>query len=63
MENKVSIIINCFNGEKYLREAIESVYAQTYANWEIIFWDNNSSDSSSNIVKKFDKKLKYFKAE
>ncbi len=33
----VSIIINCYNGEKYLAEAINSIYAQTYKNWEIIF--------------------------
>ena len=30
----VSIIMNCFNGEKYVQEAIESVYAQTYQNWD-----------------------------
>ena len=34
----VSIIMNCYNGEKYLKEAIDSGYAQTYDNWEIIFW-------------------------
>ena len=33
----ISVIMNCYNGEKYLREAIDSVYAQTYKNWEIIF--------------------------
>ena len=38
----VTVIINCFNGEKYLREAIDSVYAQTYKNWNIIFWDNKN---------------------
>ena len=31
----VSVIMNCFNGEKYLREAIDSVIAQTYENWEL----------------------------
>ena len=40
----VSVIMNCFNGEKYLREAIDSVKAQTYQNWELIFWDNQSED-------------------
>ncbi len=33
----VSVIMNCLNGEKYLKEAIDSVYAQTYKDWEIIF--------------------------
>ena len=28
----ISVIINCYNGEKYLSEAIDSVYAQTYKN-------------------------------
>lgn len=50
----VSVIINCFNGETYLREAIDSVIAQTYTNWEIIFWDNQSTDSTSDIVKSYD---------
>mgnify|MGYP000542390383 CR=1 FL=1 len=61
-EPLVSIIMNCYNGEKFLREAIDSVYAQTYQNWEIIFWDNASTDSSAAIVKSYDKKIKYFKS-
>ena len=56
----VSIIINCYNGEKYLAEAINSIYAQTYKNWEIIFWDNASIDKSATIAKSYDKKLKYY---
>jgi glycosyltransferase involved in cell wall biosynthesis len=55
----VSIIINCYNGEKYLREAIDSIYAQTYENWEIIFWDNGSTDRSAEIAKSFDQRLRY----
>jgi len=59
----VSIIMNCFNGEKYLREAIDSVISQTYENWELIFWDNQSKDKSSEIFKSHkDKRLKYFLA-
>ena len=56
----VSVIMNCYNGEKYLREAIDSVYAQSYKNWEIIFWDNLSTDSSAEIAKSYDSKLRYF---
>lgn len=60
---KVSVVINCYNGERYLREAIESIFAQTYQDWEIIFWDNNSNDASSQIVKSFgDGKIKYFRS-
>ena len=59
----VSIIINCFNGEKYLREALNSVTMQTYKNWEIIFWDNQSTDKSAEIFKSYqDSRLKYYLA-
>ena len=43
--------MNCYNGQKYLREAVQSVINQTYQNWEIIFWDNQSKDKSSQILK------------
>ena len=53
--------MNCYNGERYLREAIDSVLVQTYKNWEIIFWDNQSTDSSAEIFKSYDDpRLKYF---
>ena len=62
-EPLVSIIINCFNGEKYLHQSLESVISQRYKNWEIIFWDNQSTDSSSKIFKKYkDSRFKYFLA-
>jgi glycosyltransferase involved in cell wall biosynthesis len=57
----VSIIMNCYNGEKYLREAIESIISQTYQNWELVFWDNLSTDSSKAIFHSYaDHRLKYF---
>jgi glycosyltransferase involved in cell wall biosynthesis len=60
----VSIIINCFNGEKYLHEAIKSVLVQNYQHWEIIFYDNNSTDKSSSVLKSYkDKRIKYFKSQ
>ena len=53
--------MNCHNGEKFLTESIKSLFAQTYKNWELIFWDNRSSDNSKKIVKNFkDKRIKYF---
>ena len=33
----VSIIMNCYNGEKYLAQSLQSIISQTYENWEIIF--------------------------
>lgn len=60
-EPLVSVLMNCYNGEKYLREAVESVLAQTYQNWEIVFWDNQSTDRSADIFKSYaDPRLKYF---
>tara|TARA_X000000950_G_C13834654_1_gene627638 strand:+ start:637 stop:1530 length:894 start_codon:yes stop_codon:yes gene_type:complete len=57
----VSIIVNCYNGEKFLEECLSSIKNQTYKNWELIFWDNQSSDNSSKIFKKFkDRRFKYF---
>lgn len=57
----VSVIMNCYNGEKYLRESINSVISQTYKNWELVFWDNNSNDGSKKILLNFkDKRIKYF---
>ena len=47
----VSVIMNCHNGEKYLKDSIKSLMSQTYKNWELIFWDNNSLDNSKKIVK------------
>ncbi|MDB2676337.1 glycosyltransferase [Amylibacter sp.] len=58
----VSVVMNCFNGERYLKEAIDSVFNQTYTNWEIIFWDNNSADKSSSIANSYGEKLIYYKA-
>jgi len=62
-EPLVSVLINCFNGEKYLSQAVESVITQTYKNWEIVFWDNQSSDSSAEKFQQYAKKddrLRYF---
>ncbi|NQV00198.1 MAG: glycosyltransferase [Parcubacteria group bacterium] len=60
---RVSVIMNCLNCEQYLKEAIDSVYNQTYKDWEIIFWDNASTDNSAKIAKSYDDKIRYFKSD
>jgi glycosyltransferase involved in cell wall biosynthesis len=61
---KVSVIMNCFDGEKYLEESLQSLFKQTYSNWELIFWDNLSKDNSKKILGKFeDSRIKYFCAK
>lgn len=60
-KNLVSIIMNCHNGDEYLKEAVNSIIKQSYKNWELIFFDNNSNDDSSKIIKSYkDKRIKYF---
>lgn len=51
---KVSVIIPVYNGKKYLKEAIDSVIAQTYQDWEIIVVNEfGSNDGSSDIIKEY----------
>jgi glycosyltransferase involved in cell wall biosynthesis len=60
MDPLISIIMNCHNCDLYVQEALDSVYGQTYTNWEIIFFDNHSEDSSRLLAKNRDERLKYF---
>lgn len=60
-KNLTSVILNCYNGEKFLNEAVLSVKKQTLKNWELILWDNKSTDGSKKILKSFiSKKIKYY---
>lgn len=57
----VSIIMPCYNGEKFIGEAIESVLKQTYQNWELIIVDDGSIDNSKRIIKQYysDERIQY----
>lgn len=60
----ISIIMNCHNGQRYLKNCLKSIFNQTYKNWEIIFWDNVSTDDSKKILNQFkDKRIKYYKSK
>ncbi len=61
----ISIIMNCHNGEKYLKQSLKSIINQSYKNWELIFFNNFSTDHSKKIIKKFlkDKRIKYFESK
>jgi glycosyltransferase involved in cell wall biosynthesis len=52
-EPRISVIISCFNYEKYIARAIESVIHQDYANKEIIVVDDGSSDASARIIRSY----------
>lgn len=50
MQDKVTIITPTWNSEKYIRETIRSVQAQSYQNWEMILVDDGSSDHTVEIA-------------
>ncbi|MDP2365901.1 MAG: glycosyltransferase [Ignavibacteria bacterium] len=61
-EPKVSVLMPVFNGEKYLKKAIESVLCQTYTDFEFIIIDDGSTDNSLGIIQLFnDTRIKTFK--
>ncbi len=66
MEGKdlVSVIINTHNGAKYLNKSINSILLQSYENFEIIIWDNASTDHTKQLVTSYlDHRIKYYYSE
>lgn len=58
---KVSILITTYNRAELLRRAINSVLSQTFADWEIIIWDDGSSDHTRIVVESYnDSRIRYF---
>ena len=53
----ISIIVPVYNAEKYIRETIESVKAQTFTDWELILVDDQSKDGSVRIIEEEEKAL------
>ena len=51
-----SVMICCYNSEKYLCETIESVINQTYTNWEIVVINDGSSDDTEEIILNYKRK-------
>src|SRR5882724_2633969 len=61
MGNLVSVILPVFNGEAYLRNAIQSVIQQTHANWELLIINDGSTDRTGEIVRSFtETRIRYF---
>lgn len=63
----VSVVLIFFNSETFIEEAIESVFAQTYPNWELLLVDDGSTDSSTQIAHRYTKqypdKVRYLEHE
>lgn len=55
----VSIIIPVYNGARFLPEAIDSVFAQTYKDYEIIVIDDGSTDNTKEVLEPYFDKIKY----
>jgi len=56
----VSIVILNWNGEKFLKDCLNSLFPQSYKNYEVIFVDNKSTDGSVEFVKKNYPKVKVY---
>ncbi len=56
MEEKIDILLATYNGEKYLKEQLDSILNQTYKNIRIIISDDCSKDTTSEILKEYQKK-------
>lgn len=62
-EHKVSIVIPVYNGEDYVREAIDSALNQTYDNIEVIVVNDGSTDNTDEIAKSYGDRIIYIKKE
>lgn len=49
----IYILLATYNGEKYLKEQLDSLFNQTYQNWTLWIHDDNSEDNTVNIIKKY----------
>ncbi len=66
MNIKFSVIIPCYNSEDYIVNALESIFKQTYDNWEIVVINDGSTDSTPTIIQKYmehDGRIKMFSKE
>jgi glycosyltransferase involved in cell wall biosynthesis len=59
VEPLVSVVIPVFNGERFLREAVESVLAQKYAPLEIIMVDDGSTDGTADVARSLPETVRY----
>ena len=62
----ISVVIPAYNAEQFLDETLESVFAQTYENWECIIVNDGSTDNTESVAKKWcekDARFRYFYKE
>ena len=56
MSKKIYILLATYNGEKYLKEQLDSLFEQTNQHWTLWIHDDNSKDNTVNIIKKYKSK-------
>ena len=60
----VSVIINVLNGAATLPEAVDSVLSQTFGDWELVVWDDGSTDGSAELLSRYtDGRIRYVCSE
>ena len=60
---RVSVIINVHNGAATLHETLQSLLEQTFSDWELIFWDDCSTDNSAGVLAGYaERRFRYFLA-
>ncbi len=58
----VSVIVNAYNGAKTLAQTLDSIVEQTFGDFEIVFWDDASSDETASIAARYaERGLRYFR--
>ena len=58
---KVTVLMPVYNGEKYLREAIDSILSQTFTDFEFLIFNDGSTDNSADIIRSYsDQRIQFF---
>lgn len=61
---KISVVMPVYNGEKYIKEAIDSILSQTFPDFEFIIINDCSTDNTESIIKSYnDSRIRYIKNE
>ena len=53
MNHRLSIVLPVYNGERYLRQAIDSVLAQSYGDFDLLICNDASTDNSAEIIESY----------
>jgi len=63
VRGRVSVVVPCFNAARWIRDAIDSVLAQTYDDVELVVADDGSTDESPAVVRSYGGRLRYLRQE